>query len=156
MNRKARTIGALALGVLGLDQATKWWALRVLQLGETTPVIPGLFHLTLVHNPGVAFGLFARTGWIVVVAAVAIVAVLTATSLRSPAADGPTASRTWLAMGLILGGAVGNLIDRIRYGGVVDFLDFRVWPVFNVADSSITVGAALIAWTWWRQRDVPD
>ena len=155
MSRKARTIGALALGVLGCDQATKWWALRALQPGDTTPVVPGVFHLTLVHNSGVAFGLFARMGWIVVVAAVMIVAVLAATSLRSPAAEGPTALRTWLAMGLILGGAVGNLIDRIRYGGVVDFLDFRVWPVFNVADSSITIGAALIAWTWWRQRDVP-
>lgn len=57
-----------------------------------------------------------------------------------------------LALGLIFGGAVGNLIDRVRVGGVIDFLDFRIWPVFNVADSCITIGAVLIAWNLLRRR----
>lgn len=151
---KARTIGVLALGVLGLDQATKWWALSALRFGDTTPVIPGIFHFTLVQNTGVAFGLFARMGGVVVAVAVAIVMALAIASLR-PGPPDPSSARTWGATSLILGGAIGNLIDRFRFGGVVDFLDFRIWPVFNVADSCITVGAALMAWAWWRQRDVP-
>lgn len=56
------------------------------------------------------------------------------------------------ALGLVLGGAAGNLLDRLRFGGVIDFLDFRVWPVFNLADSCITVGAVLMAWDLWVRR----
>jgi signal peptidase II len=144
-----RRIAGLAAVVLGLDQATKWWMLQRLALGESVPLLPGVFHLTLVRNPGIAFGLFARHGGLVLGLALLLLAVLVVTVKSKPSAW--PAPVPW-AMGLILGGALGNLVDRVRFGAVVDFLDFRVWPVFNLADSCITVGAVLIAWAWWRQR----
>ena len=144
-----RRIGGLAAAVLVLDQATKWWMRRHLAVGESVPLLPGVFHLTLVRNPGVAFGLFARQGVVVLGIAFLLVALLLITARTRPAAWRPPVP--W-AMGLILGGALGNLLDRVRFGAVVDFLDFRIWPVFNVADSGITVGAALIVWAWWRGR----
>lgn len=136
-----------ALGLLCLDQVTKAWVLRALMLGQSTPIVPGLFHLTLVKNPGVAFGLFAHCGGLVTAAAFVIVGGMVAVALRPPVSRAQI-----LAAGLILGGAIGNVVDRLRFGGVVDFFDFRVWPVFNVADSGITVGAMLLAWCWWRGR----
>jgi len=137
------------VAVLGLDQAAKWWMLQRLAPGESVPVIPGLFHLTLVRNPGIAFGLFARQGGVVLGVACLLITFLLITARARPAAWRPPIP--W-AMGLILGGALGNLVDRVRFGAVVDFFDFRIWPVFNVADSCITVGAALVVWAWWRGR----
>ena len=142
-------IAGLAAVVLALDQATKWWMLQRLTLGESLPLLPGIFHLTLVRNPGIAFGLFAGQGGMVLGLALLLVAVLVVTVKSKPSAWPLPVS--W-AMRLILGGALGNLLDRLRFGAVVDFLDFRVWPVFNLADSAITIGAALILWAWWRDR----
>ena len=142
-------LGWLALGVVALDQATKWWMLRALVFGESVPVIPGVFHLTLVRNTGVAFGWFAGQGGVVLGVTVTLILLLLLTlRSRSGSAHPPV---PW-SMGLILGGALGNLLDRVRFGAVIDFLDFRVWPVFNAADSCITIGAVLVAWAWWRQR----
>ena len=147
MIRQARSIAASALGLVVTDQVTKWWVLRTLDLGESVPVIPGVFHVTLVRHPGVAFGLLAYAGGIVVIMSAAIVTALVLAALRrTPRQPVP------MAMGWILGGAVGNLLDRLRLGGVIDFLDFRVWPVFNVADSGITIGALLVVWGWWSSR----
>lgn len=143
-----RLVGWLALTVFAGDQLTKWWAGRVLVPGESHPVLPGIFHLTLVRNTGVAFGLFAHAGMIVLIVTAGIVAVLVITSMRRP----PISPLVSVAMGLVLGGATGNLLDRLRLGAVIDFLDFRVWPVFNVADSCITVGAVLLAWVWSQSR----
>jgi len=145
--RPARLLAITALTLLLLDQVTKAWALRALTLGQSIPVVPGLFHLTLVKNPGVAFGLFARCGGLVTAAAFVIVGGMVAVALRPPISRAQV-----LAAGLILGGAIGNVVDRLRFGGVVDFFDFRVWPVFNVADSGITVGTILLAWCWWKGR----
>ncbi len=120
-------------------------------LHEVYPVIPGLFNLVYVLNPGAAFGFLADasatfryvffTG-ITVVAAGLIVYYLVKTNPRNLILAS--------SLTLIFGGAIGNLIDRIRFGSVVDFLDFYLgaahWPAFNVADSAITVGAALMIW----------
>ena len=112
-------------------------------------MLPGIFHLTLVENTGVAFGLFRGQGLAVTLATLAVLGGLGASALRSRPQPG-----RWmhLGLGLILGGAAGNLIDRARLGAVVDFLDFRVWPVFNVADSCITAGAVLVALQLLRRR----
>ena len=93
-----------------------------------------------------AFGFFQGHGLWITLGTLGILAALFRTILR------PDRGK-WvpLCLGLILGGAAGNLIDRIRFGGVVDFLDFRIWPVFNVADSCITIGAALLAFSFWRK-----
>src|SRR5581483_1074251 len=113
-------------------------------------VVEGFFSLTLVMNPGLAFGLLgglpAAWRWVVALLSMAALLVLARVAVRV-LADGGAMSR--LAIGLIFGGALGNLVDRARFGAVVDFLDFYVgtwhWPAFNVADFAITVGVALLA-----------
>lgn len=140
----------LAGAIVALDQITKLIALGRLSLGVPVPLIEGLLSLTLVLNPGLAFGLLGGIppAWRWVVAALSLVAlaVLARVALRVLPTGG------WpgrLAIGLIFGGAVGNLIDRARFGAVVDFVDVHWrgwhWPAFNVADSAITVGVALLA-----------
>src|SRR5262245_1404455 len=120
-------IAAIAAAILVLDQVTKVIALRRLELGVPVPVVDGFFSLTLVMNPGLAFGMLGRTPpawrWIVAgLSVAALVALLTFARRIAPTGG-------WVntvALGLILGGAVGNLIDRGRFGAVVDFLDFYV------------------------------
>jgi signal peptidase II len=136
--------------VLILDQVTKAIALRRLAPGLPVPIIDGSFSLTLVMNPGLAFGMLSTMPeawrWIVAALSVAALAVLGWIGMRMVAAAGWWAH---VALGLVFGGAVGNLIDRARFGAVVDFLDFYWqtwhWPAFNVADSAISVGVALLA-----------
>ena len=141
---------ALAGAVVALDQATKVLALDRLALGVPVNIIDGLLSLTLVMNPGLAFGLLGSVGpgwrWVVAALSLVALAVLARVALRVLPAGG------WVgrvAIGLIFGGAVGNLLDRARFGAVVDFVDVHWrgwhWPAFNVADSAITVGVALLA-----------
>ena len=137
---------ALALGVVLADQVTKALVLARFSLGERVE-LTGFFNMVLVYNKGAAFSFLSDAGgWqtpALVVFAVAAIAVVGTFIVRSP-------GRLMLCTGLalILGGALGNLIDRVRFGQVVDFLDFHAagwhWPAFNVADSAITVGAALL------------
>ena len=141
-------IGTVTIAVV-LDQLTKEWIQRTMELHQSIPVIPDFFNLTLIKNPGAAFGLLSesggalRTAFFIVVAIVAL-GVLTYLYRNTP-------REIWvlrLALSLVMAGAVGNLIDRVRFGEVVDFLDFYVgryhWPAFNVADSCITVGVTLL------------
>ena len=104
------------------------------------PLLPPVLHLTYVQNTGAAFGLFKGQQLLFIGVSVAVIAWIV-WELRRGRSFGGTA--LW-ACGLILGGAIGNLIDRLRLGYVIDFLDLRVWPVFNVGDSAITVGVALL------------
>ena len=139
-----------ALVVLILDQLTKLLALEGLALGVPVRVVDGFFSLTLVMNPGLAFGMLSSmpTAWRWVAAglSMATLAVLTVVGARLLPSGG---WMTRLALGLIVGGAVGNLVDRGRFGAVTDFLDVYWrgyhWPAFNVADSAISVGVALLA-----------
>ena len=129
----------LVLVVIALDQFTKFLALNHLASQDSIPVIPGIFHLTFVFNRGIAFGLFhEKPGILLTLISISLgVLLYFGMKMRN------VRSLQWWALGLILGGAVGNWIDRIRFGAVVDFLDFRVWPVFNIADSAITIGVVL-------------
>ena len=138
---------AIAAVVIVLDQLSKYWVLQVIDLQQAGPVkVLPVFQLTMVWNPGVSFGLFrADSGsgrWVLVLLALAIVVALAAWARRL---DRPL---TAVALGMVMGGAVGNnLIDRVRFGAVADFLDFHalMFPwVFNVADSAISVGVALL------------
>src|SRR5690348_11306382 len=140
---------AIALLILVLDRAAKWIVARDISLHDTIQVIPGFFRLTHVENRGAAFGLFADSPseWKITVlvlfsvVALAIVSVLLWRNTHSMQSTG-------IGLALILGGAVGNLWDRLLSGRVVDFLLFYVgqyqWPAFNVADSAIVVGAGLL------------
>jgi signal peptidase II len=150
----------LAGAIVALDQITKAVVLERLPLGVPVTVIDGWLALTLVLNPGLAFGLLGSVplGWRWVVAALSLVAlaVLARVALRVLPAGGWTGR---LAIGLIFGGAVGNLVDRARFGAVVDFVDVYWrgwhWPAFNVADSAITVGVALLALRLLNDRSTP-
>jgi len=144
-----RLVLVVATVVVLLDQVTKWYVRQTVGLYESIPVIDSLFHITHVRNSGGAFSLFAGTNpvyrlpFFLGVAVVAIVALLYFVSKVEP--------RQWLlllALGGILGGALGNLTDRIISGEVTDFLDVHwhgyYWPAFNVADSFISTGMVIL------------
>jgi signal peptidase II len=134
-------IAAVAAAVFALDYLSKRYVSMHMTPGESLRVIPHVFHVTYVRNAGAAFGLLQHQTPFFILVSLAVVGLIIA--------YGRTAARgdPWLgvALGLLLGGALGNLLDRLLYGTVVDFLDFRVWPVFNVADAAITVGGAVFA-----------
>ena len=145
-----RLIIGLASAILVADQVTKWWAMRGLRFGDPVPVIDGFFSLTLVMNPGLAFGMLGGVPeslrWMVGLLSIGAVVVLAVIAARLLPTGG---GWTRLALGLIFGGAAGNLIDRVRFAAVVDYLDFYWgayhWPAFNVADSAISVGVTILA-----------
>jgi signal peptidase II len=125
---------ATALAVAALDQGTKQIVVHALERGQSNNVFLGL-DLTNTRNTGVAFGALQGGGLVVgALIALSLGALLVYFLLNA------TTSGLWLPVGLILGGAIGNLIDRIRLGAVIDFIDPVAWPAFNVADSSIVVG----------------
>ena len=170
MSHSARySLYALLSGaIVLLDQWTKALVQQQMSLMESIPVIPNLFNLTYIRNPGAAFGLFvgmnrsARGLFFLAItgAAIVVIGYFFVASIRDDRrlarAGGSACNRygsrhnRWLRTGLALvfGGAIGNLIDRMRYGEVVDFLDFYLgphhWPAFNVADSSITIGVTIL------------
>ena len=139
----------IAVAVILLDQATKAVIIRTLRLGQGIPVVPGFFDIVYVLNPGAAFGFLAGLSdgirnplfILISVAAVVLIVAYYTRYLRSH-------RLVSAALGLILGGAIGNLIDRLRYGMVVDFLDVHLgqyhWPAFNIADSAISIGVSLM------------
>ncbi|MDP2826570.1 MAG: signal peptidase II [Sulfuritalea sp.] len=143
---------ALAVLVVVLDQASKLWVLGSFRLLESASVTP-FFNLVLVFNSGAAFSFLAGAGgwqkWFFVILALGI-SLWLLSLLRKHAQERLLPA----ALSLILGGAIGNVIDRLRFDAVVDFLDFHVagyhWPAFNVADSAITVGVALMLWHQFR------
>ena len=150
MAAKSRFFLVAFLISLAFDQITKTWVVATLSFSDRVSVIEGLLYLTHVRNPGAAFSLFAsapseiRAPFFIVTTLIAIGLILSFFRKLSP---GDRLSG--LALGLILGGAVGNLLDRLIHGAVVDFLRIqlwggRTWPDFNVADSSIVIGVALL------------
>jgi signal peptidase II len=139
----------IAALVLLLDRLAKWAVATNIPLHDSVVVIPGLFHLTHVQNTGAAFGLFAESSaqWKVgALVSFSIVALVIVSALLWK--NSHSLSTTTIGLSLILGGATGNLWDRMVSGHVVDFLDFYVgsyhWPAFNVADSAIVIGAILL------------
>lgn len=133
----------ITLLTLFADQFTKILASRSLSLNQSLPLIKGVFHLTLLHNRGAAFGILKDQSLLFI--AISVFAVIL---IFSAWRDNKYKKHYFydLSLALILSGALGNLIDRIRFGYVVDFLDFRIWPVFNIADSAITIGAIMLGW----------
>jgi signal peptidase II len=138
------TVG-LAIVVLALDQVSKYFAVRNLGDGHRVDLIGSAFGLRLTRNPGAAFSMATGATWLLTVVAIAVVVVIIRISRR-------LGSRGWAcALGFLLGGALGNLTDRlvrepgVFQGHVIDFLELPHWPIFNLADSSITTAAILIA-----------
>jgi signal peptidase II len=141
-------IAAVAAVVFALDLLSKRWVTTHLAPGASLPVIPGIFYLTYIRNSGAAFGLLqGQTVLFLVITAAVVVLILTYG--RRAARGVPLLG---IAFGLQLGGALGNLLDRLLYARVTDFLDFKVWPfIFNLADAAIVVGGGLFALVVFRE-----
>lgn len=130
----------LAIVVVIVDQLSKFYIETHMHLGMSIPVIENVFHLTYILNPGAAFGMLEhRTSFFIIVALLLVAAVIYFYP-RIP----PGHRMLRAGIGLQVGGAIGNVIDRIKTGYVVDFFDFRIWPVFNIADIAIVCGVGLI------------
>ncbi|HEX4945665.1 MAG TPA: signal peptidase II [Blastocatellia bacterium] len=149
----------IAIVVLIADQITKAWATAKLQFVDTMEIIPNFFRFTYARNRGVAFSLFAdsqfETKWIL--AGISTIAAIGVGYYLFRSTTGQR--RLNLALSLLLAGIVGNLIDRVRLGEVVDFIDFHwyesyTWPTFNIADAAICVGAVLLAIEMMREEKV--
>ena len=138
----------LAALVVVADRVTKYLVVTNMTEGQSLPGVEGIFHWTYVLNPGAAFGMMAHNRILFLAVGAAVVAAVWYFR-RDILAEGPLV-RSGAA--LFLGGALGNLWDRVQTGLVVDFFDFRVWPVFNVADIAICVGAALVVLGIFRKE----
>ena len=144
-DRPWRLAGALCGLVVVVDQASKAAIEANLVPGEQ---VDGLGPLTLTntHNTGVAFGLAGGGGAAVIVSTLAALGLIVYLFWRNPSRPA-----MWIAVGLLAGGALGNLSDRVRDGAVTDFIDLPLWPAFNLADVAITAGVALLAWLYLRE-----
>jgi signal peptidase II len=145
--RAWRLAGALCIAVLVLDQAAKAIVEHNLVPGQQVDVT-GPAGLTLSHNQGVAFGLASGSAAPLVIFALAALVVVGVLLARNPGKP-----LIWAAAGLVAGGALGNLIDRLRAGAVTDFVEIGSWPPFNLADVAITCGVALFAWIFLLEAD---
>jgi signal peptidase II len=135
-----------AVAVLAADVATKWWILAHVMNPPRIIEVTSFFNLVLVHNRGVSFGMLGSApGWMPWALTAFALLIAAALGIWLRRADSKLLA---LALGGVIGGAVGNAIDRVRFGAVVDFLDFHAfgwhWPAFNVADSAVVVGVGLL------------
>ena len=132
----------IVLIILVLDQISKFLATKFLTLNQPLPLEINFFSFTLVHNTGAAFGIFKNQGvFFIIISVAAIVLIISALKKNRHL------KLYCFSLSLILAGAIGNLIDRVFRGYVIDFLDFHIWPVFNLADSAITIGAILLGYS---------
>ncbi len=143
MSRKGRTMKFIVWTILVIlfDQGSKFLVQQKMKIGESIPIIKGIFHITYIENPRTAFGIF-QYQTIFLVIAILISVILTILISRKIVFK--KESIMYVPLTLVLGGAVGNLIDRLRTGRVIDFLDFRIWPIFNFADTAIVCGMLIL------------
>ncbi len=128
--------------VILFDQGSKFFIQQKMEIGESIPIIEGIFHITYIENPRTAFGLFQYQTMFFLIAA--LISVILAILIYKNIAFKKD-SFMYIPLTLILGGAVGNLIDRVRISGrVIDFLDFRIWPIFNFADMALVCGMLIL------------
>jgi signal peptidase II len=139
-----------ALLVTLADYLSKRWATGAMAEGMSMPLIDGVFHITYVLNPGAAFGFLENQQGLFLVTSALLLGFFL--YFLPALAKQPLPMQAGAA--LFAGGALGNLIDRVRFGQVVDFLDFRVWPVFNLADMAICAGAACILWNMLKTKQI--
>lgn len=151
MNKKqaAVALAVVALIVIVLDQFSKWYLLDVVGMASRPPVVlSGFFQLVMVWNQGVSFGMLTHDAgymrWFLIAVALVICVVMVRLGLRS------SLRLERIGYGMVIGGALGNVVDRLRFGAVADFFHFHVgsfsWPAFNVADAAICVGVAILLW----------
>ena len=138
----------IVLAILSLDRLTKLLIAKNLLYHQSIPVIKGIFHLTLVHNRGAAFGILKEQ-----IPLFIFTSLFAITLIFINLKNNQHKKSYSISLSLILAGALGNLIDRLYLGYVIDFLDFGIWPVFNVADSAISIGAIMLGWSMLRSTE---
>lgn len=149
------TILGIAVIIFALDQATKFLVVQHIPLYESWSLFPGLarlFKFTFITNTGAAFGMFPQLGGVFMVVAIMVIAAIVIFYHHLPTAN------VWVrvSLGMQLGGALGNLVDRIMRGYVVDFVDIGFWPIFNLADLSIVLGVTILAYYLWNEENSAD
>ena len=126
--------------VILFDQISKFFIQQTMKIGESIPIIRGIFHITYIENPRTAFGLFKYQTMYFIIAALVSIILLILIYKKILRRD----SYLFIPLVLIVGGAVGNFIDRVRMGRVIDFLDLRIWPIFNFADMALVCGMLIL------------
>ena len=145
MKNKYVTVFSTALIIILIDQLTKFLIKTNFQLNQSLPLIKNIFHLTYRHNYGAGFGILQQQTLILIFISIIVIGIILYYFDRIKEKE----KLLQVLVGFILGGAIGNLIDRAAYGFVIDFLDFQIWPVFNIADSFATIGViGLIIYLW--------
>jgi len=139
----------IAFSICFFDQIGKFYIEKFVSSYSSIPVVSEVFHLTLVYNTGIAFGLFKEYPFVFTI--LTILAIILIVYFLNQKKHKLNVSEK-IALCFILGGSAGNLIDRLRYGHIVDFIDFRFWPVFNIADSFITIGAVILIFSMLFKR----
>ena len=127
---------------LVMDEVLKYWIRSNMTIGQSIPVISGIFHITYIENPGAAFGILANHRILFLLLTIAITGIMVYLylSLRNKK------SLAALSLGLVISGAAGNFIDRFLRGTVTDMFDFQIWPIFNIADICICIGIAILCY----------
>ena len=144
--KETKFIPLISFFVILLDQLTKYLTSRYMQLNQSIPLINKILHLTYIQNTGAGFGILK--GWNTLLIFISLIVIgIILFNLDKIIKE----KSIYLPIALVLGGAVGNLIDRAFFGYVIDFIDFRIWPAFNVADSAITIGAIWLIFYLWKK-----
>lgn len=145
MKNKYILISSITLIIILIDQITKFLINANFQLNQSFPLIKNILHLTYIQNFGAGFGILQNQQWILIFVSLFVIGVIYYYIDRIKEKE----ILLQVLVGFVLGGTIGNLIDRLIYGFVIDFLDFRIWPVFNIADSFVTIGViGLIIYLW--------
>lgn len=147
MDKKYYTIFSTALVIVLIDQLTKFLIRQNFRLNESIPIIKNFLHITYVTNTGSAFSLFRGFNLIFILFSVIVIAAIFYFIKQIKNNE----KLLQFCMGLLLGGTTGNLIDRLFYGAVTDFINFRIWPVFNVADSAVTISVMFLIVLLWKK-----
>ena len=141
------TVFSIALIAVLIDQITKLLIKTNFQLNQGIPLVKDVFHLRYIRNFGAGFGIMQQQTWILIFISITVIGVILYYLDRIKDKD----VLLQFLVGFVLGGTIGNLIDRIAYGSVIDFLDFRIWPVFNFADGFVTIGIIGLVVYLWRK-----
>ena len=147
MSKKNIFILLTALAVVVFDQLTKFFIRKNFQLSESIPVVKNIFHLTYLNNTGSAFSIFQGFNLFFIIFSIVVIGAIIYYLKHIKENE----KLMQFAIGLLLGGTIGNFIDRILVGAVTDFIDFRVWPVFNIADSAVTISVVLLIILLWKK-----
>ncbi len=147
MEKKYVVVFSTALAIILIDQLSKFFVRANFQLSQSIPIISNIFHLTYINNTGAGFGILKAQALILIFISVAVIGII----LYNFDKIKNNETLLQILVGFVLGGTIGNLIDRLSYGHIIDFLDFQIWPIFNFADSFVTIGViGLIIYLWKR------